>query len=182
MAFADTKKAIIDWLKAGSGLDGDHVIWTDQDSPKPSKPFLRARLKNFTRKGLPFVGSVDAYGAASVSTHNNVVLSLQYYAAGTAGDSMGSMLDLGDQLTHEGKLALLRAANVAYVGQLMGPTDACVVVDANWEDRAVMDLWLRLPWVTTDANQGFVGRVKAEGAYLSEVGITVTTVSIDVQI
>ena len=178
-AFATAKKAIIDWLRAGSGLDADHVIWTDQDRRKPSKPFLRARLKSFTRKGLPFVGMPDANGISDIVTHNNFTLCLEYYTS-PASDSIGVLLELGDKLHQEANLQILQAANVVYVSELMGPTDACVMVDGNWEDRAVMDLWMRLPWETTDSGQGVIERVDAEAAYIGVDGITITVEGISI--
>ena len=172
------RKAIVTWILSVLGLAEGRVMWNDQDNPKPTKSFVKLKLSAYEPIGWPVLLAPDDNGKAVVVTQNDFTLSILHFASG-AQDSIEELLKLQNSLWQEDQLSALRDAKIAFRTILMGPTDACQLVDTSWETRGAMDLLMSCPFTTEDTQQGLLTSANIEG-YFKNGGITISGVSIDV--
>jgi hypothetical protein len=178
MAVFAVRKALADWVASVLGLTAGHVMWNDQDNPKPSKPFVKLKLSAYHPIGWPVILPPDGTGKAIVVTQNDFTFSILHFADPTR-DSIVELLNLQNALWQEDKLSILRAARIAFRSVLMGPTDACQMVDTSWESRGAMDLLMSCPYSTEDTQQGFITSNEIEGV-LKNGSVTIDQISIDI--
>ena len=65
MTLVATRKAFVDWARAATGYDAGHVIWADQNMPKPTKPYLALKLKTFKQDNHVYIGAPNVSGVST---------------------------------------------------------------------------------------------------------------------
>lgn len=183
MALSDIRKAFIDWAVFATNYDADHVVWLDQNMPRPTKPYLGMRMTAMVPLNHDRTLSPNDSGAALVVGDREFTLSLQAFGdERNTVDPLEELLNLHLSLSTVNAYAILQAQGIAYVDDLLGPTDAPSLKDTEYERTAVLDLLMRIPWSTTDTGVGFIERVKADGEYRGPDDQVVATTEIDVEV
>lgn len=59
MTWDDTEKGIQGWIVRGSGLAGDHVLWSDQIVNRPKDQHIEIKLMGIVRNGLDGYVTID---------------------------------------------------------------------------------------------------------------------------
>jgi hypothetical protein len=179
MVLSTSRKAVIDYIRSVTGLSAAKVIWANSNMPRPAKPYVTAKMTAFKTRGLPSMNSPDINGAGLLVQHKDFTLALQYFGDSTY-DPVEKLLDVEGGLSHVVKYKILTDAGVVYVDTLMGPSDISAMVDTAFERTGALDLWMRMPWVTSDADQGVIEDVWAEGIMMSPEGISINVFGISV--
>lgn len=166
--------AIRAWVKTASGLADGAVIWSHQDGPRPSRPFMTVRLTAITATGDDWVESLyDGDRPAGqeiekrVTGTREITVSVQAYTGSSTGSSTATALLTKVQIA----LALpsIRAAlNDAGIGVLSrgSVTDLSAVLEDKFEGRAALEA----RFTTTDDISEYIG-------YIETVEVTETTTS-----
>jgi hypothetical protein len=158
MGLANRRTAIIDWIKLGTNLDSNHVIWLDQDMPRPSLPYVGVRMTTLKTINREAIYAPNEDGEANIVTHKEFTLNLHYYG-NSSNDPIEKLMILEDSQFKEGSKSVLEAQQLVIVQTLMGPSDTAVKLDTVYESRGSMDLLMRMPWELTDSDQGNIEEI-----------------------
>lgn len=181
MSLAVTRKAFIDWIRNVTTYSADKVIWSEQNMPRPAKPYITARLSAFNNLNHPYTGPNDITGKSKMYYDKEFTLSLDCYAT-NAVDPLSVLIDLHVSLSNISPYTILSDAGIAFVDTLLGPNDITSKVDTLYEKRATMDLLMRVPWTVEDANQGMINTVGIDSVAIAANGITINNSLITVSI
>jgi hypothetical protein len=177
MTLVATRKAFIDWIRAVTSFTAPKVVWAEQNMPRPTKSYITARLTAFVQPNQNYMGNPNAStGVATAVTDKEFTLQLHCFPApGT--DPITILLNLHDSLNTLNHYKILQDAGIAFVNNLLGPVDTTIKLDTMYEERATMDLLMRIPWSFTDANQGLIETVKIDGTAINLDGISISVYS-----
>lgn len=153
MGFSDRQTALINWVKAGTGLDSNHVIWLDQNMPRPTLPYAGVRMTSLKTINREAIYAPNSSGAANIVTHKEFTFNIHYYG-NSSNNPIEKLMNLEDSQFKETPKAILEAQQLVIVQTLMGPSDTTVKLDTVYESRGSMDLLMRMPWEITDSDQG----------------------------
>lgn len=133
MKYSEYKDSIYTYIADNVG--GIPVIWTNQNSPRPSMPYILLTLTAIPTEFFPFAGSTDNSGNRSLSYTGQFLLSIQSHGE----DSMDYLQTLQESFsTADGKVALhnlgLTIQNESDITEL--PT----VIDKTIEPRWLYEL------------------------------------------
>lgn len=150
------KVAIQEWIVRSSGYDDSKVVFNDQTSPQPSKPYISMKVGSIVDIGQSDAReSIDNSGDSIFTGNREFTLSIQSY-----GDNALNILStIKDSLDDEAELQTLRDNGVVFVDQLLFD-DITELLETTWEERGQMDLLLR----TTSVSSHQVGII--ESVYL----------------
>lgn len=179
MSLVTVRKAFIDWIRNVTSYDANHVIWEDQNMPRPTKPYISCRLTAFNIINQSFLGGPDNSGHATISGDREFTLGLICFGS---ADPITTLLDLQLSLSELNPYKILQDAGIAFVDTLLGPTDTTVKKSlTEFEERANMDLLMRIPWSRTDTGQGRIETVAIEGTAINISGVTIDVFGVTVQ-
>lgn len=177
MALADIRKAFVAWTRSATSYDASHVLWADQNFPRVTKPYITLKLTAFNSLNHDYNHPPDpATGYSLVTGDREFTLEVQCYG-NAENDPLEVLLDLHMSLGILEHLRLLQNAGVAYVNDLLGPTDISMVLGKTYERRASLDLLMRVPWSATDESTGIIGSVDVESVYKNPDGSIVSNVN-----
>lgn len=176
MSLAVTRKAFIDWIRAVIGYDAGHVIWADQNMPRPTKPYITTRLTSFVQPNQAYMTPPNSSGVGTAISDKEFTLQLHCYSS-ISVDPITILLNLHDSLNILNQYKILQDAGIAFVDNLLGPMNTTTLLDTIYEERASMDLLMRIPWSLSDANQGLIETVKVDGIAINTSGITINVFS-----
>ena len=141
-------------------LTGKVAIWEKQNGPKPKKPYLTMRLSSLRRVGLDEQRRTATAGEVEVVGPREVTLSLQWLGE----NSMGGLTDLGQALQKPTIADKCMAAGFA-VFDVDAVQELGALSGTTWEERAALDLYVRIMLSTTDA-PGYIHDVTIAAEYL----------------
>lgn len=180
MSYATKKAAIIKWIELATGYPIGKVIWDNQNMPRPTKPYISAKMFAFRAVNREYIDKPNISGVSNIITHKEFTLSIQCYSDGSI-DPIEKLLNLQDSLNKNKYDLLLGNEQIAFVTMLMGPTDTTIKLDTMFESRASMDLLFRIPWSMTDSEQGLIEAVEnLEAISLHPGGSTIMAQTIDI--
>lgn len=169
MSYNTIEKALIDWIRASTSYDANHVIFLDQNAPKPSKPYIGIRLTSFNDIGKGYDLAISATGTNKHVSDEEFTLNIHCYGDGSIRP-IGVLLDLHASASDQDTYEILTDATIALVDRLLGPTDTSYMLDNDkYEERASMDLLMRIPWETISTTTGFISTVTYEGTVKDEI-------------
>jgi hypothetical protein len=74
--------AVRAWVLTGSGLDNEHVIWADQDGPRPGLPFVTIKIGDLSPVGpADLVPDTDLARAAGQEIRRTVTQLFEFTAS-----------------------------------------------------------------------------------------------------
>lgn len=158
MGLSDRRTALINWVKSGTGLDSNHVIWLDQNMPRPTLPYAGVRITSLKTINRESIYAPDEDGKANIVTHKEFTFNIHYYG-NSSNDPIDKLLALEDSQYKEAPKAILEAQQLVVVQTLMGASDTSVKLDTVYESRGSMDLLMRMPWEITDSDQGLIDEI-----------------------
>lgn len=169
MSVSSARTAIIAWLEAVTGFTPTHVIWRNQNVASPSKPYVSLLLTALSSAGVDYKFPPNDSGAGDIVGNRDFTLSIQVHMVEPheAGyvDPLDFLEAIRQSVDIEEVYADLIAANLAFVDTLLEPTDTTEIVGSEFEPRATMDLLMRIPYVTNDATQGVIERVRLQKTF-----------------
>lgn len=116
------------------------VVWMNQNSPRPAKPYISLFLSGIQRAGEDSYSLVDALtGNMTVTGNREFDLSVNIY--GTGANAL--LCDLVDNIHKISVLEALRVYGIALV-DVGTVNDLSEVLDSRFEERAVVDLRMRV--------------------------------------
>ena len=182
MSLVATRKAFIDWIRNVTSYDAKHVIWENQNMPRPTKPYITAKLTAFNNMNTSYVAYPNPSGSAAIYSDKEFTLSLVCFGVGLgATDPLITLLNLHISLSSLNPYKILQDACIAFVDTLLGPTDTTVLKsNTMFEERANMDLLMRIPWTSTDAAQGLIETAALQDTTIGVGGITIDVNSITI--
>jgi hypothetical protein len=139
------EKALYQWVLAGSGFDGNHVIFAWQSKRRPSTPYAEIRILNARPLGSTPNVSIHAGPNSTIERRVDRDYELQVQVAVIADDAMGGnsayarACDVQMALEDSDIRAALRAAGLSPfdAGQV---TNVPAVVAAGFEGRGVLTM------------------------------------------
>lgn len=145
VSWTDIEDALRAWVLSASGLEDDHVIWSQQGGPRPSAPFIA--LQTFTMKniGQDWVDIEDAAeGEVEMKARGvrEVTLVAQCFSEDATGAAAAAMLL--NQVVSAARLpsnvAALNAAGVGLARFEPVQTISGVIGSTDWEPRATVSV------------------------------------------
>jgi len=149
MAWSDIETAIRAWVKSGSGLTDEQVIWADQNGGSPALPFIDIRLGELVPVGAADASDweYDAGGPAGqeivMSGHGvrEFAVSVRAFSASPLGNSSARALlsKVQTALALESARSALHAAGVTPFDN--GRVQVVpAILETSWEGRAVLQV------------------------------------------
>jgi hypothetical protein len=173
MSFATQRAAIIKWLSIGSGFTEDKVIWTDQNMPRPVRPYISVNMTRFKTINREVITLPDSNGKSKIIEHKEFVLPIQIYADNNAQPDTLQVLSNVQSIVHTQQIQdLFSKEGIVFVRVLFGPDCTATRIDVMSEERAAMDIQMRMPWVTEDGSQGSIESTNVEGIVVDIDGTT----------
>lgn len=180
MSLNTIRQALVAWVRYVTGYDAEHVFWADQSFPKVSRPFVMLRLSSINPLNQDYIGFPDSVtGARTVSGDRESPLFIQCFGTSSV-DPLAVLLDLHMSLNVIAAYKLLSDARIAYIDDLLPPTDTSTPVDKTFERRANMDLLMRFPYSVSDPDAGVIESVEITGEYKDVDGSTVAVQEITI--
>ena len=174
MSFATQKAAIIKWLSLSSGLPVGKVIWTDQNMPRPVRPYIAVNMTGFKTINREYIAPQTEDGVVKIIEHKEYVLPIQYFADNAGSTDPIEKLSNVQSAIHTQQIQdLFIPEGIVFVRVLFGPDCTSIKIDAMSESRGGMDLQFRMPWVMEDKGQGSIEAVSVEGVVKNIDGTTV---------
>ena len=151
------RKALVDWVRSVTGFDANHVLWADQDAPRPTLPYALLKILTFVKVGMDENRLRDDDVEVDIVGQREMTISLN-----TLGVSaFENMAALQNSLCLDAVRELFNAANLAYASDT-GPTDISQLLETVIEPRAQMDIVFHHAQVTTE-DQGRIEEVELGG-------------------
>lgn len=136
------------------------VIFANQNSPQPAKPYWTLKVQSGVTLGSPEYGAVSNTGTQPVTETKQMTVNLQRFAD-VRGASFEAMSELRLNLKKPSVQALLRAQKIV-IYDFMPVQDVTALLDSSkYEDRASMDIMI-----------GYRGRVTDNVGLIETVDIT----------
>ena len=156
------RENLYDWIQGvlNSFLPANAAtfIWHMQDISRPSTPILEGRLSNDIRIGRDTVNAPDNDGVQIVDGDREFVLYLTYFGTGA-----WNALQVIRNATHDPyQVGLLQSNGIAII-ECHPILDAHVYLDTMPEDRATMDIRMRLVDSWTTQSAGLIEHANASG-------------------
>ncbi len=158
--FDRIKVSLQEWIVRSSILEDSKVVFSEQSSPRPNKPYMTMKVSSIVDIGqddarLP----IDDEGNAEFIGNKEFTLSIQSF-----GDSALSMLStIRDSLNSPDELQRLRDEGVIFVDQLLFD-DISDLLETIWEERGQLDLLLRATSISSH-QVGIIERVYLGSTY-----------------
>ena len=164
-SYTTIEASFVAWLRSATSYDANHVIFADQNMPKPTRPYITLRINTFTQPDNPYNGNVSATGARGVYNTKEFVLNLESYVD-PGSSPIPVLLAVYESLFVTTHYNILETAGIAFIDNLLGPVNTPKMRDGDkYEPRAIMDLRFRIPYVTSDTGAGIINTVNYEGTY-----------------
>lgn len=161
------RKALVDWVRSITGFDANHVLWADQDAPRPSLPYALLKLLVFGKVGTDENRLRDDDLIVDIVGQRDITISLNTLGA----QAFENMAALQNSLCLDAVRQDFNVANLAYASDT-GPTDISQLLETVIEPRAQMDIVFHHAQVTTE-DQGRIEEVQlggvVDGHIVSEV-------------
>ncbi len=168
--FNAIKISLQEWIVRSTSLLDSTVVFNDQASPRPDKPYISMKIISNVDIGQGLArGSIDSNGDASFVGTKEFTLSIQHYGV----DSMNTLSTLKDSLDDDAELQTLRDNNLIFVEQLLF-TDITALLETEWEERAQLDLLFRAT-STSNHQVGIIERAMLKGTYKNADGSVAVT-------
>lgn len=158
------KSTIFSWLDGAVNLESNKIIFSDQDAPRPEKPYMTVKLQNFVALGHAQLSDVDGNGLGTFIGDREFTVSLQ-----TFGENAFQYLDTAlSSLARPNAQTALDAGFLAFVDHLT-TNDITDALESGHEERAQMDLLFRIASVSTE-DVGLIEKVEAASEMKDETG------------
>lgn len=153
------------------------VIWQNQNSPRPAKPYISLFLSGIQRVGEDSISSSDSTGKIRMIGNREFTLKVNCFGDG----SIGILSNMVDAFTRNTVLQMIRTYDLVYIDS--DPVeDMAELVDSRYEPRAVVDLHFRIASLDIDTvsfinEVSMVETIRNENSHtisIAPVTITVT--------
>lgn len=182
MSYATRKAAMIKAVEIATQLPIGQVIWTDQNTVRPAKPYIAVNLTNMRNIGREQVLAPNSNGAGEIITEKEFYLCFQAFSdsppSNTAIDTEELLLNFSDWCLTESARQIFEPESLVFVEVVSGPNCASVAVNTNWETRSIMDIRMRMPWTMEDQQQGLIEAVSANVLIKNIDGSTVMSANL----
>lgn len=162
------KNILYSWVS--SIITTKQFIWLDQNSPRPSLPYLGGRIGSYSFIHDDYVGSPDSSGYSEITGNREFVLYLEAYG----NTSFESLEQLVMSLNKIDVISLLISNNIVFVNEMNDIVDLSELLDSRYEERASLDLLFRIASSDTDENRGIIETVKIELMCKNEIDVIKT--------
>lgn len=132
MNFDAIDKALYDWVNI---FTGQNVIWLNQNSPRPDRPYLTLYKSTLLPIGHDFESNVNIGGELRIGGIRQLTLQISHYG----NNSMGVLESLMVSLHMDQYKDILVAEGITYLDRL-AINDLSTLLDTEFENRAQMDL------------------------------------------
>lgn len=167
MDFSDLEDALYDWVVAASGLNGNNVIWSDEEGSSPSGTYMVLRIGPMLQLGafdahqlIIVEGETDPTKDLEFRTlgQREFALEIQCFGDQTTGDSsaFSALSKVQDSLSLPSTIEALGLKNISPfdIGQIENKS---AVKAADFEGRSVLEV--RFYTFTTASD--FLGYIEA---------------------
>lgn len=128
-------------------LLGEVTIWSDQNAPRPAKPYVALKLTNARSMNYDFYDDPDGLGNQKILGDREFTLSIQRFG----DDSVQILQNFMDKLRKTTVLETLYSAKIALIDTSLPVTDISALLDKTQiEQRASVDLRFRFKQYTDD--------------------------------
>lgn len=141
-------------------LTGKVAILEKQNGPKPKKPYLTMRLSSLRRVGMDEQRRTATAGEVEIVGPREMTLSLQWFGDG----AMAGLTDLAQALQKPTVVDRCMSAGFA-VFDVDAVQELGALSGTTWEERAVLDMYVRIMLSTTDT-PGYIHDVTIAAEYL----------------
>lgn len=156
MNIATIKAAIYSWAFANGG--GLSVVWSDQASPRPTRPYIDLRLNGpFRVAGQDEMRLSNTNGVPDIVGHRRLILAVQ-----VRGDSvMQKAEDLNFSLGRPSVQALFRLSNISITNE-GNLTNLSQYIETKFEEIFAFDVEL-LAVASGSDNTGYINKTEITG-------------------
>lgn len=167
MAFSDVRLAFVNYIIQVTGFSALQVLWANQNIGRPNKPYATMLLTSFNNIGHDFVFPPDEVtGASIIAGNRDFTWNIQIYGdEARTVDPIEMLMEIYGRLNRIVDYQIFMDEGIAFVDTLMGPTDISTVLDDSSEPRAAMDLLMRIPYESSDPEQGVIESTEVEATY-----------------
>lgn len=140
------------------------TIFLNQNGSVPDLPFCTLYIQP-----VAFIGhdesSNDDAGLVTYTGQRELTVSVQYFGA----NAMQNAIDLGESIEMLAARDLLALSNLVFVDRAGGANDLSEIVDTGYEERAGIDILIRVSSVRTEAGI-IIESVELDGEYFNADG------------
>lgn len=182
--WAAVERAVRAWVKTSSGYDDAHVVWSKQDGPRPSRPFVELNFLSLIDVGQDATNWYTDLGRPAgeevelrLQGLRSAVFRVQVYTADATGASSARALaeQIRSKVNLPSILSALVSAGVAPYDQGI-VRDLSGVLEAKQEGRAVFDASF---YVKQEISE-FTGYIAAGTVTITtDTGLDPVTVEVD---
>jgi hypothetical protein len=149
------------WAREASSMP---FIWSNQNSPRPPRPYGRITVITDSASPWPSYSSVASDGTSEIINHWALTTSLQVFSETGSDPRSGieKMLTLRQSLDRPSVRLNLFDQGWVFVRSVLGPQESPELLDSRFEPRAIMDIEWRVARKVID-DLGIVEQVKIQG-------------------
>jgi hypothetical protein len=136
------------------------TIWADPNAPRPSGRYITLKITSFLGVGDANKSLANGSGIITIERNIEFTVSIQGFRSG-ANSTLADILFACDK---QANMIGLNNSGVAYCNILNGVTDLTALIDANWEERASLDIRFRSSFSQT-SDTGFIESASVNGSY-----------------
>ena len=174
--FTTVQTSLYQWAVANLPV-GMPVIYWEQNSPRPSVPYVTLNISNIVAVNQDWSeSSTNPLGVQDMKGDRQFTLQVQAYG----GDTLTNLENLRTSLQKQTVLDTLRANEIAFY-QSLTINDITDLVDSRYENRAQLDILFGIGQIYTDA-PGFFDHMVLQEVYLDAEGNTVYNKLINIPI
>jgi hypothetical protein len=162
---------IYDWTVLYSGIE---VIWSNDNGPKPDKPYIALRRQVMNPIGEEYLSKPDSNGMAKISGNRDLIVYFQAYG----DNAFGRLEDLWTTRLIPASQEFLATQGLSLVDR-MAMSNITGLNDTKFEERAVMDLLFRFASQRVNVEVGLIESIEINGQYKEGNKTTNQTINID---
>lgn len=162
--FEVVKTNLYDWAVSVLPV-GVPPIFYNENSPRPSLPYVTLYLQSLIAIGEDYTTSPDAFGDSGLLGDREFTLQIQCYG----GDPITILENMRTSLQKQTVLDTLRTDGIVFVNHFP-ITDITALLDTEFEARASMDVLFRIAQTDTDIS-GNIETVEIEEIINDSLGV-----------
>jgi len=169
MDFEAIRTAIQAWAVSVVPVE---TIFLNQDGNVPPLPFCTLLIQPVAFIGQDESSNDDA-GLVTYTGQREISVSAQYFGA----NAMQNAIDLGESIEMLEARDLIAESDLVFVDRAGGVNDLSELFDTGFEERAGIDILLRVASIRTQAGI-IIEKVEIDGEYIKADGSTIERIEI----